>query len=108
MPGRMRIASCLAVLGAAALSAAEPMPLMFTEPYLVSPAPATSMHICWLTSEPTSQSYVEWGPGEDYGSRQPASTYEIEGLLTVDAAGKYTQPLKVYQQIAHLKASGQR
>ncbi len=100
MPLKQAAFVCLVRAGAALAAA---LPLTFTEPYLVSPTPATSMHICWLTSEPTSQSYVEYGDTERYGARERAATYQIEGLLTVDEAGKYSQPLKVYQQIAHLK-----
>ena len=87
----------------AGVAMAAALPVAFTEPYLVSPAPATSMHVCWLTSEPTTQSYAEYGDTERYGGRERAITYEIEGLLTVDDTGKYGPPLKVYQQIAHLK-----
>lgn len=73
----------------------------YTQPYLVSPTPHHSMYIIWFTSTPTTESYVEFGPG--YGTRVRAATYEIEGFKTTDAQGRYTVPLPVYQQIVHLK-----
>ncbi len=93
----------LALLAPLWLCAATPTPPMFTEPYLLSLSPATSMYVCWLTSRPAAESWVEYGPSEAYGRREKAVIYEIEGMTTVDAAGAYGVPLKVYQQIVHLK-----
>ena len=78
-------------------------PLMYTQPYLVSLQPMSSMSICWLTSQPTAHSYVEYGLDEKYHYREKAVTYEIVGLKTVDSTGKYTLDLPVYQQIVFLQ-----
>ncbi|HEY3281160.1 MAG TPA: metallophosphoesterase family protein, partial [Armatimonadota bacterium] len=82
-------------------SAGTTNPVMYTEPYLLSPT-QTSMYVCWLTAEPTTQSYVEYGADESYGKTQAAVTYEIHGFLKKDASGSYTVPFPVYQQIAHV------
>lgn len=79
------------------------VPMTYTEPYLLSLTPMTSMDVCWLTSEPTDKSYVEYGSSESYGHKVQAVTYEIKGMETVDTSGLYMIPLKVYQQIAHLE-----
>ncbi|MBI4873717.1 MAG: metallophosphoesterase family protein [Acidobacteria bacterium] len=81
---------------------AADLPLFYTEPYLLSLEPSSSMDVCWLTSEPAPESFVEFGPGADDSRKVKAVTYEIEGMNTVDAKGNYTVPLKVYQQIARL------
>ena len=95
------LAGALAVcpLLAAPLCAAR---LAYTEPYLVGPAPSTGMYVCWLTREPAAGSYVQYGATAGFGQREPAVTHEMQGFRTVDALGKYTAPLKVYQQIVHL------
>ena len=79
------------------------IPLTYTDPYLVSPSPRGSMYICWLTSKPTVNSYIEYGIEPQALMRKKAATYEIEGLKTVDASGQYRLPLRVYQQIVHLE-----
>jgi len=78
-------------------------PLMYTQPYLLSLQPMTSMSICWLTSQPAVNSYVEYGSEEKYLHQEKAVTYQIVGLKTVDSSGNYTIDLPVYQQIACLK-----
>ena len=93
---------CLAICSALATWAAD-LPLMFTEPYLMSLKPAVSMDVAWLTSEPTAESFVEFGPGADDSTRVKAVTREIEGLQTADAKGNYTLPLRVFQQLARLE-----
>jgi hypothetical protein len=77
-------------------AAAAEMPLVFTQPYLMSLTPAVSMDIAWLTSEPTAESYVEFGPGVDVSTKVRAATIEIRGMHT-------TVPLRVFQQIARLE-----
>jgi hypothetical protein len=91
----MRIETLLALCAVSAAAAAD-MPLLFTEPYLMSLKPAVSMDIAWLTSEPTALSYVEFGPGTGDSNKVRAATIEITGMRT-------TVPLRVFQQIAHLE-----
>ena len=86
-----------------ALAGNPDIPLMYIEPYLVSPRPMADMYVCWLTSEPTVNSYVEYGTDPRALIRRKAVTHEIAGLMTVDASGQYRLPLKVYQQIVHLE-----
>lgn len=102
--GRLILAVALCLAGGL-VWAAPSMPLTFTEPYLVSLTPAKSMSVIWLTSEPTSQSFVLFGRDQTFkkATVMPARTYEIEGLKTMDESGQYTVPLKVYQQIVELK-----
>ena len=80
---------------------AKEAPLMYTEPYLLAPT-TNSIYVCWITSEETTRSYVEYGPTGSYGYTRSAKTYELEGLKTVDENGEYTVPLKAYQQIVHI------
>jgi len=61
------------------------------------------MYICWITDEKPETCFVEYGTDATYGSVERAKIYELEGLKTVDSFGKYTVPLKAYQQIVHLK-----
>ncbi len=81
------------------------IPLFFTQPYLVSPEPQNSMFICWLTSEPTQKSYVEYGRFKNLSQQEKAVRYEIKGLKTVDTSNNYTVSLdgKIFQQIVHLR-----
>ncbi|NWF54955.1 MAG: metallophosphoesterase family protein [Syntrophaceae bacterium] len=75
---------------------------MYTDPYLLTPKPMTSIFICWLTSESTVKSYVEFGREGQILLRKEASTHEIIGMKTVDSSGQYRLPLRVFQQIVHL------
>ncbi len=113
MQRRRRSAFSLALLVFAAVLVALPAagwsaypvnaPPFYTQPYLVSPEPHNSMFICWLTSEKTMESYVEFGLDEGYGRMAPAKTYEIKEFKTTDSSGAYNTALPVYQQVVHLK-----
>lgn len=94
----------LLLAGSVTVQAQTQPPLFLTQPYLVSPDPQDSMYICWLTSEPTQKSYVEYGRFHLH-DQEKAVRYELEGMMTADASGNYTLPLqgKIYQQIVHLR-----
>jgi hypothetical protein len=94
------------LLGSSAKVHAQAQPNLFlTQPYLVSPDPEDTMYICWLTSEPTKKSYVEYGRFGFLHDQEKATRYNFEGLKTVDASGNYTVSLdgKIFQQIVRLR-----
>lgn len=88
---------------------AADMPLTFTEPYILSLHPSTEMSICWITSEPVTDAYVEYGPTPSYGQRVAAIEYKLAGLKkSPDETTNYdpdpakNPDLAAYQQIARL------
>ena len=102
------LASVLVVgllLGSSVKVHAQEPNLFLTQPYLVSPNPDDTMYICWLTSEPTKKSYVEYGRSGHLHDQKKAVRYNFEGLKTVDANGNYTVSLdgKIFQQIVRLR-----
>lgn len=100
----------LVLLAAGRFTASAQMPLTFTEPYLLTLQPAHEMNVCWITSEPVTKAYVEYGLTPQYGSRVEADQYRLEGLKkSKDAATDYNPnpdqnpDLEAYQQIATLR-----
>ena len=99
------ILAAVAVAAAAPTLAATPLhwPVTYTEPYLVAPSPSRSMNVLWLTSEPGTRSWVEYGLDSGYGRVAETRTHEITGLRQWDAtSGSYPVSLRAYQQVARI------
>jgi hypothetical protein len=84
-------------------------PLNFTEPYLLTLAPAAEMNVCWISSEPAS-AWVEYGPTPAYGSRVDAVEHVLRGLKRSPAADRdyladpdANPDLQAWQHIAHIR-----
>jgi hypothetical protein len=82
---------------------------IYTEPYLLTLSPSNTMNVVWLTGERATEAWVEFGEGENLGTRVNAVQHEIKGLRRsvtptgYDSVPENNPELAVFQQIGEIR-----